>query len=69
MNTKSTFPEYLTPSEAAPHVRRSVRTLARMRAEGIGPKYHRQGGIVLYRLSDLMDWLGHHVVTPPRSAA
>lgn len=59
--------EYLTPAEAARPTRRSVRTLARMRAEGRGPKYHREGGRVLYPLSGLQEWLAQHCVTPPRA--
>lgn len=61
--------DYLTPSEAARILRRSARTLARMRAEGRGPRYHREGGLVLYLLSDLKDWLLQFTVTPPRSCA
>lgn len=59
--------EYLTPPEAARVLRRSARTLARMRAEGRGPKYHREGGLVLYRADDLKQWFVLHTVTPPRS--
>lgn len=60
---------YLTPAEAACVLRRSFRTLARMRAEGRGPKYHKEGGLILYRQQDLLDWLRQCIVTPPRSNA
>lgn len=61
--------EYLTPAEAAHFLRRSPRTLARMRAEGRGPKYHREGGLVLYWRTDLIDWFHLFTITPPRSQA
>lgn len=61
--------EYLTPAEAARILRRSPRTLARMRAEGRGPKYHREGGLVLYWLDDLNVWYFQFTVAPPRSLA
>jgi hypothetical protein len=67
MSTSPSFDEYLTPPEAAFRVRRSVRTLARMRAEGRGPKYHQEGGRVLYPVSGLSEWLALHSVVPPRS--
>ncbi|MFD2138214.1 hypothetical protein ACFSLT_28585 [Novosphingobium resinovorum] len=40
-----------------------------MRAEGRGPKYHREGGLVLYWGNDLIDWFRQCTVTPPRSLA
>ena len=55
---------FLTPSEAASFVRRSVRTLARMRAEGRGPAYHRQGSKILYSLSALRSWMSIGLVVP-----
>jgi len=68
MQKFSAIDEHLTPPEAARHLRRSVRTLARMRAEGRGPKYHREGGCVLYPISGLYHWLAQHVKCPPREA-
>jgi hypothetical protein len=61
--------EYLTPAEAAELLRRSPRTLARKRAEGIGPVYHQEAGRVLYPRSGLYDWLAQHIKTPPRNAS
>ncbi|MEZ0136525.1 MULTISPECIES: helix-turn-helix domain-containing protein [Novosphingobium] len=61
--------DFLTPPEAAQLLRHSPRTLARMRAEGRGPKYHREGGLVLYWGNDLIDWFRQCTVTPPRSLA
>lgn len=60
---------YLKPDEAANFLCRSARTLARMRAEGRGPAFHREGGVVLYRTRDLTNWLERHLVIPPRSDA
>ncbi|WP_369799492.1 hypothetical protein [Novosphingobium sp. PP1Y] len=37
-----------------------------MRHEGRGPKYHREGGLVLYLKADLLDWLIRFTITPPR---
>jgi len=52
---------YLTTTEAARYVRLSARTLERFRVEGTGPKYTKAGpgkrARVLYRHSDLEDWL------------
>ena len=55
---------FLTPAEAAAYVRRSIRTLARMRAEGRGPSYHQHGNKVLYALSSLRAWMFQNTVTP-----
>ena len=62
-----TIIDHLTSPEAANYLRRSPRTLARMRAEGRGPNYHQEGGRVLYPLSALSEWLASHVKTPPRA--
>lgn len=48
---------YLIDSEAAEYVRRSPRTLQRLRQEGTGPRYYRAGGRILYTAEDL-DALG-----------
>lgn len=55
---------FLTPPEASAFLRRGVRTLARMRAEGRGPSYHRQGGKILYPLSSLRTWIREGLVVP-----
>jgi excisionase family DNA binding protein len=68
VNASALPDDYLTPKEAAPRLKRSVRTLARMRAEGRGPKYHREGGLVLYPQSALYEWLAQFVTVPPRSS-
>ena len=52
---------FLTTNEAAHFLRLSGRTLERFRVEGTGPRYTKAGpGVrarVLYRRSDLEDWL------------
>ena len=55
---------FLTPAEASEFLRRGVRTLARMRAEGRGPAYHRMGGKVLYPLSSLRSFMDSGMVVP-----
>jgi predicted DNA-binding transcriptional regulator AlpA len=64
MSSETDWDSLLTPPEAASRVRRSVRTLARMRAEGRGPKYHFEGGRILYPTSAITEWLSRHLVQP-----
>lgn len=55
---------YLTTIEVAEVLRISRRTLERMRVEGTGPRFLKVGpgkkARVLYRQTDVMDWLGRH---------
>jgi hypothetical protein len=53
--------ELLTPKECADYLRRSVRTLDRDRAEGLGCPYVRIGGRIFYRRSDLDRFIALHV--------
>lgn len=55
---------FLTPAEAASFVRRSDRTLARMRAEGRGPTYHHFDNKVLYPLSEPRAFMASAMVVP-----
>lgn len=64
MSQVGAFDDYLTPPEAAARLKRSVRTLARMRAEGRGPRYHQEGGRVLYPASGIYDWLSTFIILP-----
>ncbi len=48
---------YLTTEEAAGVLRVQPRTLAAWRSLGKGPVFHKQGGVVRYRLSEIEDWL------------
>ena len=59
---------YLKTEEASQYLRRSERTLARIRAEGRGPTYHREGGLVLYPIKYLDEWLERYLVVPPRNS-
>ena len=67
MSETASFDDYFTPPEAAARLKRSVRTLARMRAEGRGPIYHQEGGRVLYPSIGLYQWLSAFIVLPRRS--
>jgi hypothetical protein len=60
-------PEYLLTEEAATFLRRSERTLTRYRAEGIGPRYHKHGGRVLYAATSLREWVAETTIKPVRS--
>lgn len=47
----------LTTNEAAAYIRASVPTLARWRGDGTGPKYIKRCGRILYRQSDIDDFM------------
>ena len=47
---------YLTPGDLAEEWATSTRTLARLRADGDGPAYHRFGGQIRYARSDVDEW-------------
>lgn len=50
--------EFVRPNEASKIVKLSTSTLAKMRMYGTGPKFTKSGPkIVLYKVSDLIDWL------------
>lgn len=48
---------YLTVREAAAYLRTSVPTLERWRANGVGPRFTRNGSRILYHRADLDAWL------------
>lgn len=49
---------YVRPAEAAEFLHLSTSTLAKMRRRGDGPPYVKSGHkVVLYRSSDLHEWL------------
>lgn len=58
--------EYLKSKEAAAFLRCSDRTLARWRAEGIGPSYYQHRGRVLYAVAVLRAWRNDHEIHPVR---
>ena len=61
----------LSQREAAIALRLSERTLERARTTGLGPKFVKAGRRVLYRQSDLDDWIAANVMasTSERRAA
>lgn len=67
MATKLDEQQYLLPHEAAQTLRRSERTLARMRAEGKGPRYHKCGARILYPRTSIDEWITHDLIAPVRS--
>lgn len=58
------LPVFLTTIEVANMLRYEPRTLEKWRLEGRGPRYFRIGesgkAKVVYRLSDIEDWLNGH---------
>ncbi|NVE94886.1 helix-turn-helix domain-containing protein [Altererythrobacter lutimaris] len=56
--------KYLKACEAARYLRCSVRTLARHRAAGTGPRFIRQGGQILYSIEALEEWIEINTVNP-----
>lgn len=67
MATNPADHEYLLPPEVADLLRCSDRTLARMRAEGVGPRYHKSRGRILYPRALVHEWISQNIVTPPRT--
>lgn len=59
MNTKTASSLLNTPS-AADWVRLSTSTMAKLRLTGKGPAYSKLGRRVVYRISDLDDWIEVH---------
>ena len=55
---------FLTPGEVAGEWATSTRTLARLRADGEGPAYHRFGGRIRYARSDVDEWVAACRVSP-----
>ena len=48
---------WLSPTEAAEHLRLTPRALEGLRSRGQGPRFHKVGRLVRYRLSDIDAWL------------
>lgn len=55
---------YLTPGELHVRLKRSisVRTLANWRCLGVGPKFTRAGGRILYPLAEVEKWEAQQTV-------
>lgn len=52
----------LSTSEASTYTSLSVPTLKKYRCNGTSPRYARIGSKIVYRPSDLEDWLESHLV-------
>jgi len=63
-SSTNSIAELLTPHEAAQRLKVSEKTLNNWRCLCRGPMYVKMGGIVLYRLSDLNDFINASVVVP-----
>lgn len=67
MTANCTVHEYLLTQEAADLLRCSARTLARMRADGSGPRYHKRRNRILYPRALIEEWVAQNTITPVRS--
>lgn len=47
---------FMTIAEAAKYLRIKRRTLDNLRWQGLGPRFRRHGGRIVYRLGDLLEW-------------
>lgn len=57
--------EYLNPEQAGEYLHMTVGHLAQLRYRGEGPRYRKPTAkTVLYRLSDLNEWLDASTVEP-----
>jgi hypothetical protein len=63
-SSTNSIAEVVTPREAAQHLKVAEKTLNNWRCKCRGPKYVKMGGIILYRLSDLNDFINASVVEP-----
>ncbi|QFU07164.1 Helix-turn-helix domain protein [Rhodobacteraceae bacterium THAF1] len=68
MNTTA-MADRLCPKEASTYIGLSVRTLARYRAEGLGPKYLRVGRSIQYVRTAIDEWLLSQEQIPVRENA
>lgn len=60
--------ENMDTVEAAAYLNKAPRTMARWRAQGIGPPWCRANGSILYRKADCDAWLERHRVVPVRES-
>lgn len=57
MPTTGTVAPWRDTKEAAEHLRTTPGNLAQLRYQGRGPKYHKAGSKVLYKVEDLDAWI------------
>lgn len=57
MSSRSVQPAWLTPKEAATHIRVSERTLEGWRRQRRGPRWVKAGHLVRYAREDVDAWL------------
>jgi hypothetical protein len=62
MNTPGGMPDLGTPGEVAGYLHSTVANLAQLRYLGRGPKFIKVGRKVLYRWSDVADWLDRNTI-------
>jgi hypothetical protein len=68
-------PIFADTRTAAGHTGMTVEYLERARAQGIGPKFHRVGRRVVYKISDVVEWIesgraaDEHIAKTPSSKA
>ena len=66
--TENVIPENLRPPQAAQYTGLSESTLAKLRMRhkrAEGPRYIKISGCIIYRRSDLDDWMDSHMVCEP----
>ncbi|WP_165697256.1 helix-turn-helix transcriptional regulator [Mycobacteroides abscessus] len=56
---------WLTRPEVGERMQIPVKTLAQWASQGRGPRYHKFGGHVRYRLGDVIDWESSQLVGGP----
>ena len=62
MSRPAEMPDLATPGEVAEYLRSSVARLAQLRYMGRGPKFIKVGRKVLYRWSDVSEWLDRNTM-------
>lgn len=62
MNRPAEMPDLATPGEVAEYLRSSVDRLAQLRYMGRGHKFIKVGRKVLYRWSDVAEWLDRNTL-------
>lgn len=62
MNKPPEMSDLGTPSDVAKYLHSSIANLAQLRYTGRGPKFIKVGRRVLYRWSDVADWLDRNTM-------